>query len=110
MKILTLRTMLMTLHLTLLLSRYIIPKLQSTSDNFFTCFKDNHMKANPRKYHLLLTFRKHQLIQFLVASLSNPKETLPVVLVDSEFGFDEDISSICTKVGSKLLVRFAYFM
>ena len=32
----------------------VISKLQSTSDMLFTWFKNNHMKANPEKCHLLI--------------------------------------------------------
>ena len=33
----------------------VISKLQSTSDNFFTWFKNNHLKGKPEKWYLLLS-------------------------------------------------------
>ena len=33
----------------------VVSKLQSTSDKLFTWFKNNHMKANLEKSHLLLS-------------------------------------------------------
>ena len=40
---------------TLKFENYADDELQSTSDELFTCFKNNHMRANPEKYRLLLT-------------------------------------------------------
>ena len=92
--------------------RYIVSKLQSKSDKLFTFFKNNHMKANPIKYYFLLSFCKHQLIQFLVASALNPVQEKHcfIVLVDYELRFDEDILPICTKIGGKLLVHIGNFI
>ena len=36
----------------------VISKLKSRSDKLFTCFKNNHTKANPEKRHLLLSLKK----------------------------------------------------
>ena len=33
----------------------VISKLQSTSEKLLNWFENNHLKANPEKYHLLLS-------------------------------------------------------
>ena len=60
----------------------VISKLQSTFDKLYTWFKNNHMKANPEKCHLLL-------------SSKTPNESLKRntgVLINSELFFHEHIS------------------
>lgn len=74
----------------------MISKLQSTSDKFFTWFKNKHMKANPEKSHLFLSSKTPTESIFVGSCIkSNTKETLLCVLIDSELRFDEYISLIC---------------
>ena len=95
----------MTPHLTLVLhdTDTVISKLQSTSDKLFNSFKNNQMKANPEKCHLLLSLKTPTKSLFGDSSIkSSTKETLLVILIDSELRFDEHFSLICTKVSGEI--------
>ena len=71
------------------------------------------MKANPKKYHLLLSTKTptESLFGGLFIKFRT-KETLYGALIDSKFGFDEHISFICTKISRKInkLGRIANFI
>ena len=57
----------------------IISKLLSTSDKLFTCFKNNPVKANPEKCHLLLSSKTPTESLFGCSSTkSSTKEALLV--------------------------------
>ena len=71
------------------------------------------MKANSKKYHLLLSSKAptESLFGGLFIKFRT-KETFYGALIDSKFGFDEHISFICTKISRKInkLGRIANFM
>ena len=37
-------------------------KLQASSSKLFCCFKNNHLKANPEKSHILLNSKKPEIV------------------------------------------------
>ena len=83
------------------------------SSKLFHWFQYNHLKANPGKYHLLLSSKTPTDIFIGDASIkTSAKETLLGILIDSELSFDQLISSICTKACKKLHAfgRIATFM
>ena len=59
--------------------------------------KDNRMKANPDKYHLLINNTKESFqIKIGNETVSNNKyEKLPGVKIDHELNFNEHVSSLC---------------
>ena len=66
------------------------------------------MKANPEKKHLLLSLKTPKKVYFggaLVGSSSTKK--LFQIQIDFDLTFDENISSICNKVGKKLMYSAA---
>ena len=67
-------------------------------------FKDNRMKANPDKYHLLANNTKESFqIKIGNETISNSKyEELLGVKVDHELNFNEHVSSLCKKASQKL--------
>ena len=80
----------------------VILELQITAFKtykLFTWFNNNHMKANTEKSQLLLNckLRKNFFGGVLVESSSTKK--FLGIQIDSDLTFDEDISSICNKVG-----------
>ena len=66
--------------------------------------KDNRMKANPDKYHLLINNTKESFqIKISNETVSNSKyEKLLGVKVDHELNFNEHVSSLCKKASQKL--------
>ena len=80
----------------------VISELQITASNLFTWFDNNHMKDNPEKSHLLLSFKILKKAYFGGALIeSSSTEKLLKIQIDSDLTFDEHISSICNKVGKK---------
>ena len=81
----------------------VISELQSTSEKFFNWFEKNHLKANPEKYHLLLSPKSSMETKIGGVSVkSGEMETLLGVSIKSELNFENHISSICSKVSKKL--------
>ena len=62
-------------------------------------FQYNHFKANPGKYHLLLSSKTPTDV-LLVMLKTSTKETLLGIMIDSELSLH--VSSICSKAGKKL--------
>ena len=70
----------------------IVSELKSISNKLFHRFQYNHLKANPRKCHLLLSSKTPTDASIGDASLATrTKETLLGILIDSELGFDEHV-------------------
>ena len=81
----------------------VISELQITASKLFTCFDKNHMKANPEKSHLPLSFKTPKKAYFGGALVeSSSTENLLEIQIDSDLTFDEHISSICNKVAKKI--------
>ena len=80
--------MLMTLHLTLALM-ILMQSFQSTSINLLTWLKNNHIKTNPEKCHLLLSRKTPTEPLFVGLSIkTSTKEALHGVLI----GFDSPVT------------------
>ena len=61
------------------------------------------MKANPEKYHVILSSNAQREIRFANVSIaSSPSETLCGITLDSELKFEEHINKICNGVNKKL--------
>ena len=63
---------LMIIHLTHLYT--ILSKLKNCTNSLFTWFKQNHMKLNGDKYHLLVTTEKSVSINIDGSNVTNKKE------------------------------------
>ena len=85
--------------------------LPHISNKLFHWFQYNHFKANPGKYHLLLSSKTPTDV-LLVMLKTSTKETLLGIMIDSELSFDLHVSSICSKASKKLhaLGRVATFI
>ena len=91
----------------------VISELKFVSNKRFHWFHYNHLKINPGKRHLFLSYKTPTDVSIGDASLTtSTKETLLGILIDSELSFDQHISSICSKASQKLhaLGRIATFM
>ena len=81
----------------------VVSKLQSTSDNLFIWFKNNHMKAKLEKCHLLLSSKIPSESLCRESSIkSSTKETRFGVLIESKLCFDAHISLVCTSASRKI--------
>ena len=61
------------------------------------------MKANPEKFHVILSSNTQREIRFANASIaSSPSEKLLGITLDSELKFEEHINKICNIVNKKL--------
>ena len=81
----------------------VISELQRITKNFFDWCRNNHMKANPEKCHVILSSNTQREIRFANASIaSSPSEKLLGITLDSELKFEEHVNKICNIVNKKL--------
>ena len=88
-------------------------KLKNCADNLFTWFKENHLKPNGDKYHLLVTTGKSGSIKIDGINVEKRKEqNLLGINVDSSVSFKGHITSLCKKDSQKLraLKRIVNYM
>ena len=78
-------------------------ELQASSTNLFRWFKNNHLKPNPGKSHILLSSKKPEIVSvdgsLLVAS---SYEKLLGVTIDSELKFEMTLQSYISKLAKNL--------
>ena len=91
----------------------VINKLEESTNNLFQWFRNNHMKANADKCHLLVTGNYEvsaNINEFEIES-SN-KEKLIGISIDTRLSFEYHITSLCKKVNQKLhaLARIAHYV
>ena len=92
----------------------LIEKLENSTTKLFEWFKDNHMKANPEKCHLLvikapLNTKINITDNYISCSTS---EKLLGITLDNNLLFDKHVSSLCKKAQLKLhaLSRIARYI
>ena len=86
----------------------VISELQITASKLSTWYNNDHMKANPEKSHLLLSSKTQKKAYFVGALVeSRSTEKLLGIQIDSDLTFDEHISSVCNKVGKKIMCSAA---
>ena len=91
----------------------VIKKLELTTNNLFEWFKNNHMKANADKCHLLVTKDIDATAKIGEFDVENSKEEKLIgVKIDSKLSFEINVSSPCKKASQKLhaLARVVHFM
>ena len=89
----------------------IISDLEQASDILSNWFQDNYLKANPGKYHVLLSETSEtQLIVKNVPIASSCCEKLLGIKIDHKLSFEPHVESLCKKASQKLnaLTRMAY--
>ena len=92
----------------------VITKLEEDSIILINWINNNHMKANPDKFHIILS-NKDELLSVKVDNhrvFNRSSEKLLGVTIDSKLTFDEHVSSLCKKASQKLhaLSRVAHYM
>ena len=81
----------------------VISELQRIAKKKFDWCRNNHMKANPEKCHVVLSSNTQRKIRFANASIaSSPSEKLLGITLDSELKFEEHVNKICNIVNKKL--------
>ena len=82
----------------------VLIKLENAAETLLQRFKDNRMKTNSDKYHLLINNTKESFqIKIGNETVGNSKyEKLLGVKVDHELSFNEHVSSLCKKTSQKL--------
>ena len=77
---------------------------QASATKLFRWFKNNHLKANPRKSHILLSTNKLEIVSNDGIPLAaSSHEKLLGLSIDSELRFENYIKELCLKVGKKLM-------
>ena len=76
----------------------LINKLEESTNNLFQWFRNNHMKANADKCHLLVTgnYKVSANINEFEIERSK-KEKLIGISIDARLSFEQDITSLCKK-------------
>ena len=74
-------------------------ELQASASKLFHWFKNNHLKANPGKSHILLSTKKPEIASIAEIPLTaSSHEKLLGVTIDSELKFENHITELCLKV------------
>ena len=77
-------------------------ELQASATKLFRSFKNNHLKANPGKSHILLNSKKPEIVSVDGIPLAaSSYEKLLGVITDSELKFENHITKLCLKVSKK---------
>ena len=81
-----------------------LTKLENAAETLLKWFKDNQMKANPDKYHLLVNNSKdsYQINIGNETITSSKCEKLLGIKIDHELNFNEHVTSLCKKASQKL--------
>ena len=92
----------------------VIAKLEEDSSLLIKWINNNHMKANPDNFHILLTGNDETLSVNVgdYKILNRGSEKLLGFTVDSKLSFDDHVISLCKKASQKLhaLARVAQYM
>ena len=81
----------------------VISELQRIAEKTFNWCRNNHMKANPGKCHIILSSSTQREIRFInTAIASRLSEKLLGITLDSELKFEKHIYNICNIVNKKL--------
>ena len=92
----------------------VISQLENDSKNLLEWVKNNDLKANPDKFHLILNeTRGKYFIEIENIKISNSHcEKLLGIKIDSKLSFDDHVIGLCSKASQKLhaLSRISHFM
>ena len=78
-------------------------ELQASATKHFRWFKNNHLKANPGKSHILPSTNKLEIVSIDGIPLAaSSQEKLLGVTIDLELNFENHIKEFCLKVGKKI--------
>ena len=90
----------------------VISNLEKSTNSLLNLFRENHMKANTDKCHLLVSFDERCTAKIEDFSIKNStKEKLLGVKFDSNLSFESRITSLCKKASQNLhaLARISHY-
>ena len=88
-------------------------EVQASATKLFCWFKNNHLKANQGKSHILLSSKKPEIVSGNGISLAaSSHEILLGVIINSELKFVNHITELCLIVSKKInaVCRISSFM
>ena len=91
----------------------VISNLEKSTNSLLNWFRENHMKANADKCHLLVSSDERCTAKIEDFSIKNStKEKLLGVKFDSNLSFEGHVTSLCKKASQKLhaLARISHYM
>ena len=94
-------------------SNIIAKHLEKVSARLLIWFTNNRMKANPDKYHFLLTGTNELTLKIDQCQIKSSKEEkLLGITIDNKLSFDAHVNNMCNKVSQKLnaLTRIANYI
>ena len=94
-------------------SDIIAKNLEKVSAQLLIWFTNNKMKANPDKYHFLLTWKNELTLEIDQCQIKSSKEEkLLGITIDNKLSFDAHVNNICNKVSQKInaLTRIANYI
>ena len=81
----------------------VIGTLQKNTESIFLWIKNNFLKANPDKSHVVLSDNTERIISILSENITNTQsQKLLGITIDSELKFDIHVKSLCNKASLKL--------
>ena len=81
----------------------VLKDLEQGSDTLLKWFTDNLLKANPEKYHLLVSTNEKRYLNVEEIEIGNSKcEKLLGLKIHSKLMFDSHVKSLCKKASQKL--------
>ena len=91
----------------------VTSNLENFTNSLLNWFRENHMKANADKCHLLVNFEESCTAKIEDFSIKNStEEKLLGVKFDSNLSFEGHVTSLCKKASQKLhaLARISHYM
>ena len=91
----------------------VISNLEKSTNSLLNWFRENHMKVNADKCHLLVSSDEYCTVKIENFSIKNStEEKLIAVKFDSNLSFESHITSYCKKASQKLhaLARISHYM
>ena len=84
-------------------------ELQASATKLFLWFKNNHLKANPEKSHILLSIKKPEIVSVDGISIAaSSHEKLLGVIIDSELKLRITSQRYVSKLAKKLTLSAVY--
>ena len=78
----------------------VVLELEASATKVSSWFKNNRLKVNPEKSHILLSMKKHEIVStYGIPLAASSNEKLLGVTIDSELKFDNHITEFCLKDG-----------
>ena len=96
-----------------ILWKRLLVHCKKKTESLFLWIKNNFLKANPDKSHVVLSDNTERIISILSENITNThSQKLLGITIDSELKFDIHVKSICNKANLKLhaLSRISSFM